>query len=139
MMVMMTTMASGDDSDGDDDDVDDDDDDGDQDEDSGSEDIKEEDDGSSDDDDDDDDDNDGDDDEVKVREDEVKVKFEVKDEVDDMDVGDDVKVFAGASKVDDFDREEWDKKKKVESGRDVEEGRTIFLRSVDFAIDENES
>merc|ERR1712142_1041291 len=54
-----------------------------------------------------------------------------------MDVGDGNDVSA-APKVDDFDREEWDKKKKVESGRDVEEGRTIFLRNVDFAIDENE-
>merc|ERR1712200_69202 len=92
--------------------------------------MGEENDGSSDD----DDDDDGDDDD-----DEVKVKVEVKDEGDDMDVGDDdVKVFAAASKVDDFDREEWDKRKKVESGRDVDEGRTIFLRNVDFAIDENE-
>merc|ERR1719419_1124067 len=41
------------------------------------------------------------------------------------------------SKADDFDREEWDRKKKVESGRDVEEGRTVFLRNVDFSIDEN--
>merc|ERR1712142_508843 len=128
----------GDESDGDedddDDDGDDDDDDGDQAEDSGSEDIKEENDGSSDDDDDDDDD-----DEVNVRDDEVKVKVEVKDDGDDMDVGDDdVKVFAASSKVDDFDREEWERKKKVESGRDVDEGRTIFLRNVDFAIDENE-
>ena len=113
----------GDESDGDDDD-DDDDDDGDQAEDSGSEDIKEENDGSSDDDDD-DDDGDDDDDEGNVKDDEVKVKVEVKDDGDDMDVGDDdVKVFAAASKVDDFDREEWDKKKKVESGRDVDEGKS---------------
>merc|ERR1719419_2211055 len=41
------------------------------------------------------------------------------------------------SKANDFDREEWDRKKKVESGRDVEEGRTVFLRNVDFSIDEN--
>merc|ERR1719419_1981078 len=41
------------------------------------------------------------------------------------------------TEADDFDREEWDRKKKVESGRDVEEGRTVFLRNVDFSIDEN--
>merc|ERR1719259_1460186 len=44
---------------------------------------------------------------------------------------------SASSKIDDFDRDEWERKKKVESGRDVEEGRTVFLRNVDFAIDEN--
>jgi len=56
---------------------------------------------------------------------------------DDDDDDDDDSQTSASSKIDDFDREEWERKKKVESGRDVEEGRTVFLRNVDFSVDEN--
>merc|ERR1719259_695569 len=71
--------------------------------------------------DDDDDDDDGEDEED--------------DDDDGVDEGD--SQASASSKIDNFDRDEWERKKKVESGRDVEEGRTVFLRNVDFAIDEN--
>jgi len=78
------------------------------------------------------------DDEMGDDDDEEADNSDEPDGSDDEEESDDNEDVEKTLRVDDFDREEWDRKKKVESGRDVEEGRTVFLRKVDFAVDENQ-